>query len=810
MSGVTARNKTLKLGARAAREVPVSAKIPYTCLLDEHTIKTREGHVLQIIKLDGAAFETADQSLINLRQNARASFLHGLSSNRIALYHHMIRRRISPEMEADFEDPFCADLDHAYRQNLAAKKLYANEHYLTIICRPAKGPVGMAEQILGALSSKIDRARQNEGLSGAHKELRAASARAMAALSEYNPRLLGLRETESGLFAEHLGFLAALINLDFSPVRPPLGDIASYLPRRRLFFGDETIGVRGPARGGDKRAAILSIKDYADETGPGMVDGLLDLPHEFVLTQSFAFVGRQAALSAMNLQRRRHAAGGEGAHSLDEDLEEAIDHVASGRAVFGEHHLTLLMSGADERALDSAVNNACSVLGNLGIQAVREDMNMEAAFWAQLPGNFAYIARRAMISHANFAGFCALHAYPRGNKSGQHWGAAITLLETTSGTPYWFNFHARDTGNFTLIGPTGGGKTVLLTFLHAQAQRLRPRTVYFDKDRGAEIYMRAIGGDYHIVRAGMPSGLNPLQLSDTRANRAFLREWLSLLVTSGHNAHLDAEDAQAIAEAVNASYDLPAHERRLSTLAPILGGHKGKGPDSLHARLARWHSGGERAWLFDHAQDTLTLSNANIGFDMTQILDDPVSRAPWLLYIFHRVNDLLSGEKLIIMLDEGWKLLDDPVFEARIKDWMKTIRKMNGLVGFATQSAGDAIQSPVSGTIIEQSPTQIFLPNPQASERDYMGGFNLTRRELEIIRRLAPSSRCFLVKHGSESVIARLDLGGMEQFIGVLSGRAHTVRLLEDIRARAGEDPANWLPVFYEHMQPQTPQRSAA
>ena len=213
-------------------------------------------------------------------------------------------------------------------------------------------------------------------------------------------------------------------------------------------------------------------------------------------------------------------------------------------------------------------------------------------------------------------------------------------------------------------------------------------------------------------------------------------------------------------------------------------------------RLRRWHSDGDKAWLFDNEKDSLSLENNAIGFDLTTILDDPVSRTPWLMYIFYRVNSLLNGQKTIIMLDEGWKLLDDPAFASRIKDWMKTIRKLNGILGFATQSAKDALSSSVGDTIIEQSPTQIFLPNSKAKESDYCHGFGLSSHELKIIKTLTPESRCFLLKHGNHSVIAKLDLTGLEEYISVLSGRAESVQELERLMSQHGQTTEKWLPHF--------------
>jgi len=332
----------------------------------------------------------------------------------------------------------------------------------------------------------------------------------------------------------------------------------------------------------------------------------------------------------------------------------------------------------------------------------------------------------------------------------------------------------------------------------AQAQRLKPRSVYFDKDRGAEIFIRAIGGEYTIVSPGKPTGLNPLLLQDTPKNRGFLRDWLQLLVSDDNHHRLTSKEIDIISDAVNANYEAPPENRRLRYLAELLAGYGSENGSSLGERIAKWHSKGERAWLFDSATDSLSLDNKTIGFDLTSILDDPKARAPWLLYVFHRIDEMLDGQKTILMLDEGWKMLDDPVFTARIKDWMKTIRKQNGILGFATQSVRDALNSEVGDTIIEQSFTQIFLPNNKASEEDYCKGFGLTHQELMIIRELTPESRCFLVKHGTDSVIAKLDLDNMDDFISVLSGRTETVRLLEEIMHETGTDPDKWLNTFLQ------------
>jgi type IV secretion system protein VirB4 len=157
------------------------------------------------------------------------------------------------------------------------------------------------------------------------------------------------------------------------------------------------------------------------------------------------------------------------------------------------------------------------------------------------------------------------------------------------------------------------------------------------------------------------------------------------------------------------------------------------------------------------------------------------------------VEQRLDGHPTLIVIDEGWKALDDDVFVARIKDWEKTLRKRNGLVGFATQSAQDALESRIASAIIEQAATQIFMANPKAQARDYCEGFGLTQHEFELVKSLPDTARCFLIKHGTDSVVARLNLSGEPELLTVLSGRESTVRKLDALREKLGDAPDAWM-----------------
>ncbi|NBW13322.1 MAG: VirB4 family type IV secretion/conjugal transfer ATPase [Caulobacteraceae bacterium] len=783
---------SLSQGARSVqREQSAGIHLPYARHVNDHTIETRDGLLMQTIHLRGLLFETADTDELNYRKTLRDAMLRAIGSSRFALYHHIVRRRVSVDGDAVYPDDFSQALGDRWADRLAAKQLFVNDLYLTLVRRPLQGRIGLADR----LRNWFVRAGEDPGLALAYElgQLDAGRDALLAALGDYAPTLLGVHETPNGLCSRPLEFLSTLFNGDQRPVLLPHQDIGAYLPARRISFGQEAVELSAAGRLPRSFLGLISIKDYPAWSAPGMFDELLRLPFELTVTQSFAFVERQAALERMNLALRRMRSAEDEALSLRDELAQAKDDVAAGRAGYGEHHMTIAVRGETPAQVDAAVAEVTAAMADMGVIAVREDLALEPAFWAQFPANFKYIARRGLVSTNNFAGLASGHNFPVGQAQDTHWGEAVTLLETTAAGPYFFNFHQGDLGNFTVIGPSGSGKTVVLNFLLAQARKLDPRIIFFDKDRGAELFIRAIGGRYDVLRPGETSGLNPLQLEDTPVNRGFLTDWLAQLAGG-----VDIEDLERIRDAVSANFDQPADHRRLRHLVELFRGDRRPKAGDLWSRLRPWWGDGEQAWLFDNPRDLTDLSARTVGFDMTILLDDPTVRTPAMMYLFHRVEERLDGSPAIIVVDEGWKALDDEAFVRRIKDWEKTIRKRNGIVGFATQSAQDALESRIASAIVEQAATQIFMINPKARAQDYVDGFGLTPHEFDLIRTLPDSSHCFLIKRGGESVVARLDLTGEDDLLTILSGRERTVRLLDDIRASVGDDPADWMAPLLE------------
>lgn len=773
-------------GSWGKREALAGDRLPYRTLIDENVLQLRDGSLMISLVVPGLSFETTDSEDLNAYTASREVLLRSVLDARFVLYHHVIRRQVNVELAARFDDPIASHIDARWRERLSGGRLYVNDQFITLIRRPARGKSGWPEQIRRFLRNR--RAEQPEVVPSDLRALRSAATAMVASLGNYGARLLGDYDTPAGTCSEVLELLSALYNGEMRPVRRPdeRTDVGHMIPYKRISFGLDAIEQRGS---GDVRfGALISLKDYPDSTSPGLTDALLRLPCELVLTESYAPADRQVARERIDLSIRRLRSADEEATGERREMLAARDALGVGAVGFGDHHLSILVQSERLDHLDEIAANCAAALADAGAVAVREDVNLEPGFWGQFPGNETFLVRRALISSANMACIGSLHGFSLGKAEGNHWGEAVTLLQTTSSTPFFFNFHNGDLGNFSIIGPSGSGKTVVMNFLTAQAQKFSPRTILFDKDRGAEVFIRSIKGHYSRIAAGTQTGFNPLALPDTPVNRTFLRDWLGVLLNAS-----GPDELATIAGAVDAAYDNEASLRRLSNFRELLAGSRRPEAGDLASRLDPWLAGNELGWVFDNPTDRLDLSARTLGFDMTALLETPRVRTPVMMYLFHRIDERLDGEPTMILIDEGWKALDDEVFAARIRDWLKTLRKRNALVGFATQSARDALDSRIATALVEQTATMIFMPNARARAEDYCEGFGLTQHELDLIRTLPSHSRCFLIRQTDASVVVRLDLSGMPEVLAVLSGRESTVRKLDQLRQELGENPSAWF-----------------
>jgi type IV secretion system protein VirB4 len=505
---------------------------------------------------------------------------------------------------------------------------------------------------------------------------------------------------------------------------------------------------------------------------------------------------------------------GDKSYTQINELEIAMDQLASGNFVLGSYHFSLAIYANSQEELGQQLAMTRAELSNAGFVSVKEDLAVASAFYAQLPANWQYRTRLANVSSLNFLGLSPLHNFASGKKANNPWGDCVTVLQTTNGQPYYFNFHATLAGensfgekaiaNTMVIGKSGTGKTALINFLLSQVQKFDPKPTifFFDKDRGAEIFVRACGGNYMALDNGAPTGFNPFQCDTNEENVQFLSNLIKLL---GAKPTYSASEEEDILRAVRAILDTPMALRSMSNFQKSL---PNLGDDSLYARIRKWTQAGSLGWVFDNPTDTIDFSRANIiGFDYTDVIDNAEVRTPVINYLIHRMESLIDGRRFIYVMDEFWKILDG---EGGLKDFaknkQKTIRKQNGLGIFATQSPEDALKSSIAAALIEQTATMILLPNPSADREDYINGLKLTEAEYQVIVSLDERSRCFLVKQGHAAAVCQLNLRGMDDGLAVISASTDNIDIMKHVINQACAQtgisidqisPDAWLEAFY-------------
>ncbi|MCD9031555.1 VirB4 family type IV secretion/conjugal transfer ATPase [Luteimonas sp. Y-2-2-4F] len=794
-----------------APDLSIAEFVPLSSHVSPVVVKTTGGDYLLTWRLEGLPFVGREEWELEHRHNTFNRMLQTLRAPdfvNVAFWVHDVRRRGRVNVTADFEHAFNQELSDTYFSALSSAKIMRNELYMTMIYRPIVAGKKFVEKSadVGRLKSEQDQAIA---------KLMELAGNVEAVLKDYAPIRLGMYEADNGVvFSETLEFFGFLLNRIIEPVPVLNAPIYDYLPVSRHMFSAKTgdFAITTP-NGHNHYGAILNVKEYTDGTWPGILNGLKYLDFEYVITHSFSPMGRQDALKVLDRTKGMMISSGDKAVSQIIELDHAMDQLASGNFVLGEYHFILTIYADTQEKLANNLAIARAELSNAGFVSAKEDLAVCSSFYSQFPANWKYRTRLANVSSLNFLGLSPLHNFATGKRDRNPWGECVTVLQTTNGQPYYFNFHAthpaenslgeKAIANTMVIGKSGTGKTALINFLLSQVQKFDPvpTIFFFDKDRGAEIFVRACGGNYLALENGAPTGFNPFQCERTDANVQFLADLVKVLAAKPHYTAREDED---IFRAVESMLDTPMHLRSMTNFQKSL---PNMGDDGLFARLRKWTAGNALGWVFDNPVDTIDLQKANIiGFDYTDVIDNPEVRVPVINYLLHRLESLIDGRPLIYVMDEFWKILDGGgALKEFAKNKQKTIRKQNGLGIFATQSPEDALNSDISAALIEQTATLILLPNPNAAREDYLDGLKLTEAEFHVIKSLDERSRCFLVKQGHASTVCQLNLRGMDDALAVISASTDNIeimhRIVDEESAALGIPrgdlrPEQWLPRF--------------
>jgi type IV secretion system protein VirB4 len=775
--------------------------VPYACHYNPNTILTKNGELLQVIRITGFAFEALTNDIRDLRQTIREAIRQSVQSTDFAISIHTVRRAANIQPQGEYPEDFSRILNAAWVEHNHWDNQYLNEIFITILHQGEQASITNPGTLLRGLFPMAEIKARDAYLEQAHAALDETVLNIMRVMNEYGAHRLGLIEDNGVIYSEPLKFLDKLVTLTDEDVPLQEKGLDDVLAQHvDVAFGNNVMEVRNYKARKTRYGALLTLKEY-HEISLNALGRLLQMPIEFVITQSFDFINANKALECFEHQAEIYEMSGARELAQASGITSIMTSNRGEVTDFGEHQITIFIMADTVELVEKHLRLCLREFSNIGMSLLREDLMLEEGYWAQLPGNFPFLKRLRPTNTARIGGFALLNNLPSGRANNTHWGPALTLFYTAAATPYFFNFHIGSNGHTMLIGPRGAGKTVLMNFLLSEARKVQPKMFYFDYDRASEIFIRSLNGDYHRLHEldhmsqPLSPAMNPLQLPDTPGNRTFLIVWLECLLQDAAPGieRYREQFWPHLAAAVEHIYTLPREERRLATLADFARLRE----ERIGIYLAEWHSTGRYASLFDHATDALDLSNPVIGFNLTEVMRDKRMKAPVVAYLLHRVMNELDGYPAIVVLDEAWQLLDNPLFASRLGGWLEKLRASNAIALLATEQVEEIDKSDLNPTIMEHIATQIYLANPSA-DAAYMETFGLTQQEVVYVTAMEARRRHFLLKRGRESIVAELNLKGLEPLLNVLSADEDRLRKYEQIIATHGTELHEWLPRYLD------------
>jgi type IV secretion system protein VirB4 len=765
--------------------------VPYACHYDTHTLLTKNGELLQTIKITGIGSTSLNKQRIKMRELIRQAIAQHLPSDDYALWLHSIRRRYDITPEGAYPQGFASQWHQAWAEHQAWKQQYANEVYITIVRDGQSMNILEPQQFMHALWPPANRKFRENYLAHSHAELDRVTSGIVSMLEPFGARKLGIIETRDRVTSEVIEFLGKILNLGETSLAIPIVDLSEYLPAKDVTFGYNVMEVKGV--NGRNFGAILNIKEYK-ELSDQSLDSILQLPQEFIISQCVDFIARDTVKSSyQKLHDALNLSGDEDLARLS-GLKDILGGDQGRPIDYGRHQLSILLFESTPAALEASVARSVQALAALGIVSVREDVRLEDSYWSLLPGNFEFVCRHTPINLGRIGGFSALQHFATGKALENQWGAAVTLLKTANGTPYYFNFHVEANGNTLMAGGKASGKTLLANMLCLEACKFDGRVFYFDRHRGAEIALRALGGSYHRWTNAAAPALNPLQLADQEESLPFLMEWVwSLLTATGEET--DEEELHALQQSLAQLALLPTDQRRLANISELLTQH---GHQRLSQLLAPWHGEGAHASIFDHAGEDIAWAHKHLGFDMASLHETtPTALAPVMLYLLYRTSVMLDGTPTIIVLEDAWTLAKTEMIGSKIAPWLASLPEHQALAILTTENNAIITENPYSTEILSQIATAFHFSDTNA-EYNYPDAFGLNEREKRLLSRIQPEKRHVMLKQGSDMMVIEWDMRPLTAMLHMLSATPKRLAIFDKTLTEKGTRPEDWVEAYQQ------------
>jgi len=530
---------------------------------------------------------------------------------------------------------------------------------------------------------------------------------------------------------------------------------------------------------GEAHLRVLTVRGFPTSTWPGILDDLNRLGFAYRWTTRFLCLDKAEAERELVRLRRQWFAKRKNVVALlretlfqqesplvdtdasnkAADADAALQELGSDQVAFGYLTATVTVLDPDPGAADEKLRQAERAIQGRGFVTIPETLNAVEAWLSSIPGHAYANVRQPIVSTLNLAHLMPVSAVWAGQERNGHLdGPPLVVTRTDGATPFRLVTHIGDVGHTLVVGPTGMGKSVLLATLALQFRRYAgSQLLVFDMGRSMRATVLGLGGEHHDLGQSVEEGggiaFQPLARIDQAGYRTWAAEWIEgRLVQEG--VAVGPPEREAVWSALASLASAPVEQRTMTGLSMLLQSN------ALRQALAPYVLGGAHGRLLDADGDRLGTSAIQC-FEMEELMASRAAVTAVLQYLFARFQARFDGSPTLLMLDEAWLFLDDPVFAARIRQWLKTLRKKNVSVVFSTQSLADIKDSSIAPAIVESCASRIFLPNPQAQEpqiRAIYQGFGLNGRQIGIVAQATPKREYYYQSRLGNRVF-ELDLG---------------------------------------------------
>lgn len=564
---------------------------------------------------------------------------------------------------------------------------------------------------------------------------------------------------------------------------------------------------------GDLHLRVVTVRGFPTSSWPGLLDELNRFGFAYRWMTRFLCLDKSEAERELTRLRRQWFAKRKGIVTLlretifqqesplvdsdagnkAADADAALQELGSDAVAYGYVTAVIVVAEASAERAEEHLKACERVVQGRGFVTIRETLNAVEAWLSSIPGQAYANVRQPLISTLNLAHLMPVSAVWAGPERNAHLdGPPLIVTRTAGETPFRLVTHVGDVGHTLVVGPTGAGKSVLLAMLVLQFRRYaRSRVFVFDKGGSVRATVLGLGGEHHALSTGGESdgvAFQPLARIDEIEARTWAMDWVGgLLVHEGVEVTPDVKDA--LWSALSSLASAPVEQRTITGLSVLLQAN------TLRRALQPYTLAGPFGRLLDAEHDRLGRGDVQ-AFEMEALMHSRSAVLPVLTYVFRRIEERFDGAPTLLVLDEAWVFLDDPAFAVRLREWLKTLRKKNVSVVFATQSLADIQRSSIAPAIIESCPSRIFLPSPQALEPQLRGvyeSFGLNERQIAILAQAQPR-RDYYYQSRIGHRLFDLDIGPVTLAFAAASTPEHH-RAIDRVLADAGRDrfAAAWL-----------------